>query len=255
MDDIGASSKQYNQHGKVYWKIFGRGLPLAFFANWLFFKRCRPFARWAIYPELTVDDWSNIFLLLRAQNANLTVGVTACWAYSENHLIPFYEKFSEEASILKEGLEEGLIEIANHGLSHCVLKDNLFYPRPFSSNRIYHREFWHWLPESLHKEHMYKSQELLTGFFKTDIVTFIPPGGVWTQITERYAAEVGIRFISAKEEYCTTGKKSNGILYIGNENMIDFHDREIALFGVDWLKNKMDEYSVKFCTVRDYTGK
>ena len=252
MDDIGASSKQYNQHGKKNWKIFGTGLPLAFFANWLFIKRCRPFARWAIYPELTVDEWSKIFLLLRARNANLTVGVTACWAYSENHLIPFYEKFPEEASILKEGLEEGLIEIANHGLCHCVLKDNLFHPRPFSSNRIYHREFWHWLPDSLHKEHMYRSQELITDFFKTDIVTFIPPGGVWTQITERYASEVGIRFISAKEEVCTTGKESNGILYIGNENMIDFHDRDIKLFGVDWLKNKMDGYSAKFCTVGKY---
>ena len=33
MDDIGASTKQYEQYGKVHWKIFKKELPVAFFAN------------------------------------------------------------------------------------------------------------------------------------------------------------------------------------------------------------------------------
>ena len=95
----------------------------------------------------------------------MTVGITACWAITENELIPFDEKFPDQASILREGSEEGLIEIANHGLCHCVLTDNLFHPRLFSSNRKYHREFWSWLPDEYHKVHVETSQEILTRIF------------------------------------------------------------------------------------------
>lgn len=252
IDDIGASTKQYNQRGKKHWRILGKQVPIAFFANWFFFKRIKPFARWGIYPELGVEQWIRIFILLRERDAKLTVGITACWAASEEELIPFDEKFPEEASILKEGSEEGLVEIANHGLCHCVLKDNLFHPHLFSSNRKYHREFWEWLPESLHKEHIEKSQEILTRIFKRDIITFIPPGNVWTEATEHFAKSAGIRYLSSLESKAPTGMQRNGITYIGNTNMIDFHDREISLWGINWLKKKMDGDRRQFCTVRGY---
>ena len=255
IDDIGASGKKYNQRGRKYWPFFGKQLPLSFFADWLFFKRIKPFALWGVYPELNVNQWEKIFLLLNSYDAKMTVGITACWAESEYELIPFNEKFPEEAGILKEGFQDGLIEIANHGLTHCVLVENLFHPRPFSSNRKFHREFWEWLSPEIHKEHIFRSQEILSNYFNTDIVTFIPPGGIWTDNTERYAFNSGIKYLSAVEERCPTGKISNGLSYVGNKNMIDFHDREISKFGVHWLEEKMDDYSGKFCTVKDYFNK
>ena len=256
MDDVGASTKQYNQHGKKLWKIFGRNLPVAFFANWLFFKRIKPFSNWAPYSELNVTQWKNLFLLLRKYNATLTVGITASWAKSENELISFDKKFPNEYSIIKEGVEENILEIANHGLTHCVLIDNLFYPKLFSSNRDYHREFWDWLPDEYHRDHIVKSQDILTKIFKTEILTFIPPGGIWTNNTEEYAYNVGIRFISAKEDICPTGLESNGITYVGNKNMIDFHDRDLVLYGFDWLENQIKSMkNTLFCTVKSYCNK
>jgi len=253
IDDIGASTKQFNQHGKVYWTLLKKKMPVAFFANWLFFKRIKPFRNWGVYPELNAKQWLLIYDLLKHYNAKMTVGVTACWAQSHNDLIPFDRKFPDEYSLLKEGLQEGLIEIANHGLTHCVLKDNLFYPKMFSSNRKFHREFWDWLPESIHKNHIEKSQEILSGIFQTDIVTFIPPGNVWTELTEMYAKEYGIKYLSSLESKAPTGKKKNGLIYVGNANMIDFHDREISLFGIEWLKKQLEKnQSSNFCTVKGY---
>jgi len=255
IDDIGASGKIYNQRGRKYWPILGKQIPLSFFADWLFFKRIKPFALWAKYPELNVKQWEQIFSLIKSLDAKLTVGITACWAETETSLIPFDKKFPEEASILKEGLEERIIEIANHGLTHCVLINNLFLPQPFSSNRKYHREFWDWLSPEIHREHIFKSQEILTNYFKNDIKTFIPPGGIWADVTEKYAFECGIKYLSAVEKRCPTGKESNGLIYVGNNNMIDFHDREIALYGTKWLKNETDKYSANFCSVEEYFNK
>jgi peptidoglycan/xylan/chitin deacetylase (PgdA/CDA1 family) len=252
MDDVGASTKEFEQHGRVRWRVFGREVPLAFFANWLFFKRIRPFAQWGVYQELSEEHWIRIFTLLQQHDAKLTVGVTACWAVSQDELIPFDKKYPSEASILKEGSQEGIVEIANHGLCHCALNDNLFHPHMFTSNRVYHREFFDMLPDSYHKEHIDKSQEILMRIFKKDIITFIPPGNVWSDATERFAKEAGIKYLSSLEDKAPTGQRRNGITYVGNKNMIDFHDREISLWGTDWLDSKMEMASAKYCTVRDY---
>ena len=44
-------------------------------------------------------------------------------------------------------------------------------------------------------------------------------------------------------------------MQMADKNMIDFHDREMSIFGVHWLEKKMNEYSGTFCTVRDYFNK
>ena len=51
----------------------------------------------------------------------------------KNNLVPFPEKFPEEAEAIKKGLDKGVIDIALHGLTHCVVGKHL--PRFFSSNR------------------------------------------------------------------------------------------------------------------------
>lgn len=254
IDDIGSCSKYYNQRGQVWWKVGGRYLPLTPFANWLFFKRMKPFKRWGIYRELTVTDWDSIFSLLRKYQAKLTVGATASWVEPDGSLTPLPKKFPDEVAKLKEGAEEGLIEIAHHGLTHCILKDNLYKPRWFSENKAYHREFYDWLPEEVHKKHIFEAMDILTSYFKIDIVTFMPPGNVWCEMAEKYAFQAGLKFLSSNEAKAPTGRESNGLLYIGDKNVIAFHDKEIVESGVDWLERRILEAKEKneaFCFVKD----
>ena len=69
MDDVGASSKLYEQYSK---KLYG-------LANISFLKRLPYFKAWGPYPELTAFDWSVIANILETYNAKLTVGITASW--------------------------------------------------------------------------------------------------------------------------------------------------------------------------------
>jgi len=181
----------------------------------------------------------------------MTIGITACWVEYDGTLMAFNKKFSDQLGIIKEGVEEGLIEVGNHGLTHCVLKDNLFRPRLFSSNRVYHREFWDWIPESEHKDHIQRSQDILQGLFKKDIVTFIPPGNVWTEATERFASDCGLKYLSSDKCDLPTGQKRNGIKFLGKDNLIDFHDREIVLYGSEWLDRKTKEPN-NYCSVKNF---
>ena len=236
IDDIGASTKKF----EVYSKIPG--------GNFLFLKYMKPFKAWARYRELTGQDWISIFKILEDFNAKLTVGITAAWVEKNSSLIPFPIRFPDEAAVLKEGLKKGLIEIANHGLTHCVVGKHR--PRLFQSNRIFHREFWDWLPTKTHYEHLLKSQDIMQNFFATEIVTLIPPGNVYCKATVEAAKKCNIQIIN-----CQMLKNTQypGIRCLSNDNVIAFHDRELVLNGIDWLKIKLSELpdSTSYCFIKE----
>jgi len=236
IDDIGASTKKF----EVYSKIPG--------GNFLFFKYLKPFKAWAPYRELTGRDWLNIFNVLELFNAKLTVAITAAWVQKDSSLIPFPIRFPDEASVLKEGLKKGLIEIANHGLTHCVVGKHR--PCFFRSNRTFHREFWDWLPANVHYEHLTKSQDILQNFFDEEIVTLVPPGNVFSTATVEAAKKCNIRFINCQLK---TQPDCSGIRCIGNDNVIAFHDRELVLNGTDWLKYKLSELpdNTTYCFIKE----
>jgi len=232
LDDVGASSKKYEVYSN--WR-FGRGR-LAVSGNWLWLKYIRPFKRWGPYREMTAIEWENIYSLLEKHNAKLTVAITAAWVTDEHSLTPFPQRFPEEASVLKDGLSAGHLEIANHGLTHCVIENNSFKPKLFSSNRIFHREFWEWIPENVQLDHMQRSQDILQNWFETDIVTFVPPGNVFCDATVRIAEKCGLRYLS-----CNTASRIDGDMTImGNENTFAFHDRDIVLRGVSWFRDYLE---------------
>ena len=104
---------------------------------------------------MTVEIWDQVMDILKKTNACLTVGITAAWVNKDNSIVPFPEKFPEEAKILKAGLNEGLVEIANHGLTHCVVGKHL--PKMFFSNRKYHREYWDWISRDIHFDHIFNA--------------------------------------------------------------------------------------------------
>jgi len=228
IDDIGTSTKEYEIYSK---KWFGIG-------NFLFLKYLDYFKAWAKYREMVADEWYEIFELLQKYNAKLTVGITATWVNYDGSSVIFNEKFSEEAKALKYGMEQGLIEIANHGLTHCVVKDNLFRPKLFTSNRTYHREFWEWLGEELHYEHIEKSQYILENYFNNDIETLIPPGNVFCDYTIQAAKKYNIKYINCQ----TQSQNLENIRIISNNNVFAFHDKEIVEKGIEWFENILKQY-------------
>lgn len=236
IDDIGASTKKFEIYSKNR------------FANVLFFKYLERFRAWAPYQELSTQQWKYVFEILNKYNAKLTVGVTASWVEKDGTLVPFPEKYPEQAKLLKNASEDGLVEIANHGLTHCVVGKHL--PRLFSSNRTYHREFWDWIPEDVHFEHLEKSQKIFFEWLGVSPTSLIPPGNVYFDETVRAAEKNGIKIINS---YMKHNLESE--ILIVNDKCIDaFHDRDIVLNGIQWLEEKIKSYpkNTSFHLLRDF---
>ena len=226
MDDVGASSKEFEVYSK---KFFG-------FGNFLNLKYMKYFKAWGVYQELEPNIWNEIFELLDKNNAQLTIGVTGSWVNKNGELIPFYEKFPKIVDILSIGIKSDLIEIANHGLTHCVLENKKFLPKLFTSNRKYHREFWSYLPQEIHYEHLEKSQNILNKAFGKAPLIFIPPGNVFSNVTLDAAIKYGIKIVNCNTK--TLCYKS--IRIIGNERVNAFHDKEISEYGVEYIKKILE---------------
>lgn len=246
MDDIGASSKRF--------EVYARRLPLPGRAgdlgNVLFLKYLPPLRAWGPYAELDAGAWRAILDVLRSTGALLTVAITAAWVTEDGSLVPFPRRFPEQAEIIRSGMEEGLLEIAGHGLTHCVLGGRRYLPRPFGSNRSFHREFWDWIPLEEQREHLERAQRIFRDWLGAAPITFVPPGNVFGEATLVAARTVGLRVLSC----ATTPRVAHGIRIVGNERVDAFHDRDIALGGVAWLRARVAtaaETGARFCFVRD----
>lgn len=227
IDDVGASSKQF----EVYSNLF--------LGNFLFLKYLPTFAAWGPYHELEYTTWVKICEILQKYRAKVTVAITASWVEKDSRLIPFPKKLPSQANILLKGVRSNLIEIANHGLTHCVVGKHL--PKLFSSNRKFHREFWDWVAEEIHYKYLAESQKILQDYFGK-VVTFVPPGNVWTKDTEKAAFANGLKYLCTKSDLVKTGEKSNGLTYIGDSEALVIHDRDIVKKGISWLKGQLEGF-------------
>lgn len=244
MDDVGASSKRYEIYARHDLTVGPMRIP----GNFLFLKALPPFRGWGPYRELKPGEIESILNVLERYKAKLTVGVTAAWVNWDGSLTPYSERFPAQAEALRAGVQAGLIEIANHGLTHCLLENYAFRPAWRHGNRKSHREFWAHVPVNTQAEHIRRSQAILQDMFGVEVVTFVPPGNVFTEDTLEIAARYGLRVVS-----CDTSPRSHAqICIIGNQDVLAFHDREIVLDGLDWLETQLDAYSDhQFCFVRD----
>src|SRR3989344_8749146 len=120
LDDVGASSKRFDVYGREVFSLFGKNIPVSRVSNFFFMKYIPPFKKWAPYRELNVPEWLEILKMLREFKARMTVGMTASWVERDQRQAPFPVKFPGQAAVIREGVQAGLIEVANHGLTHCV---------------------------------------------------------------------------------------------------------------------------------------
>lgn len=240
IDDVGASTKKYEQYGRK--TLTFRGVPIFYMplANFWFFKRLALFRGWGPYQELQVADWQEILSLFRSYSVKPVIAVTASWVEKDNSLTPFPKKFPEQAAVLKEAFLKDEIVIANHGLTHCIVGQHL--PRLCGSNRRSHREFWPELDQKLHNDHVLQSQHILEEYFAKDITVFVPPGNVWSQKTYLALQQTNIKEVHSRLYMMDSNEPMQGIRFVDDScNLFNFHDRELQLIGLKWLNSRLQE--------------
>jgi peptidoglycan/xylan/chitin deacetylase (PgdA/CDA1 family) len=248
LDDVGAASKQHEVYGATRIEIGPLAIP--FPGNFLFFKYIPPAKRWGPYRELDAEEWERSLATLEAAGTRMTVGVTAGWVEREGTIVPFPRKFPETAAVIRRGVERGQLEVANHGYTHCVLEGGRFRPRLFSGNRSDHREFHEWLPVTVHREHVATAQKILQDFLGSPVLTFVPPGNVFTRDTLAAAAAAGLRYVS-----CLAPARwgaVEGLTFVSESDVLAIHDRDIVLGGIGFLQRLLGERDREaFVTVRE----
>ncbi len=246
LDDVGAASKRHEVYGLTRLVVGGWRVP--FPGNVLFLKFVPPIRRWGPYRELTAAEWERILALLPKLGARMTVAVTAGWVERDGSVTPFPRRFPEAACVLREGARRGLVEVANHGYTHCVLENGAWRPRWFSGNRDAHREFHDWIPEATHREHLRRAQDILGECFGAAPETFVPPGNVFAPATLRAAREVGIRYVSCRG--ADRHGPVEGLTYVDDAVVVALHDRDLVLGGLSPFEAVLRRHA-ELTTVRE----
>jgi len=128
LDDLGASSKQYERWSRHRW------------ANvWPLHDR-RLFGAWGPYRELAPWQMEIIFSACARARRVLIVAITANWVEADGTLLPYAEKFPDQARVVVAHATRGSIEVALHGWTHCIPDRGRHLPRWIGSNRAWHRE-------------------------------------------------------------------------------------------------------------------
>ena len=247
LDDVGAASKRHEVYGLTRLRVGPLALP--FPGNLLVLKYLPPIKRWGPYRELSVSEWEAILAALDRAGARMTVAITAGWVETDGSITPFPQKFPDAAAVIRQGVRRARIEVANHGYTHCVLRDGLFRPRLFAGNREAHREFHDWLPAETHRDHICRAQDILEQFFGVRVVTFVPPGNVFSRTTLEVAVGAGIRYVSCLDpgRYGAVA----GLSWVGGDDVVAIHDRDLVLDGMATLHRLLEGRVAPFVAVRE----
>ena len=245
IDDIGASSKEFEYYGKNSVKILGKYLPLPeLLTNFLFFKKFPLWSGWAKYDELSSDNWISIIDFLDENKIILNVALTACWVNKEGNLIKFNEKFPSQTEIIRDGINKKLIYILNHGLTHCIPgKHN---PMRFKSNQKYHREFTNYLVFDEQLKHLENSQKIIFEMFGFYPRILVPPGNQYNLDTLKSMQKLDMHYIQCNRDKSYQPSdmhlKEFGIKHIDNSKVVVFHDKDLVKKGLEYFQT-IDNFS------------
>ena len=102
------------------------------------------------------------------------------------------------------------------------------------------------LDQTVHTEHILKSQEILENFFGKPVEILVPPGNMWSVKTYRSLSGTNIKKIMCNKYMQDSEEIMSGVEFIkDNENTFAFHDRELKLFGSEWLIKKIIALNIK----------
>lgn len=225
IDDFGASTKKFEIYGKTRLKFNEYTLPIPIpkqLTNFLFFKKFKYWKGWGPYEELSPEQIERMIVFCKDNKLKFSLAVTAGWVDKNSNIIPFDKKFPKQLNLLKKGVECGVFEILSHGLTHCIVGKHL--PKNFSSNRKFHREFYDYLPKNKILDHLNKSKDILENAFNTNIDILVPPGNVYGRKTIEGCLKAGYKILTCN----TKTRVEDGLIILGNENIIDLHDKDFV---------------------------
>ncbi len=253
IDDIGASSKEFEYYGKNSVKVFGKFLPLPeLLTNFLFFKKFPLWSGWAKYKELSSEDWIRIINFLSQNNVILNVALTACWVNKEGNLIKFNEKFPSQTEVIKDAINKKLIYILNHGLTHCIPGKHM--PMRFKSNQKYHREFSNYLNFDDQFKHLEKSQRIIFEIFGFYPKILVPPGNQYNLDTLKSMNKLNMKYIQCHRDKSHQPSdyylKKFNIKHIDNSKVEVLHDKDIVTKGLKYFQSIDNFYQTKYLSMR-----
>jgi hypothetical protein len=163
IDDLGASSKRYERWSHHSWANF-----------WPAYDR-RLFGAWGPYRELSVDELEDICEVTSRARKTITLAITAYWVKRNGSLLAYNRKFPGQAAIIAHYARRGVVEVAAHGMTHCVPGQHLH--KWVGNNRYWHRDRAPWRAEA---------KRAIELWLDLPVTRFVEPGHIADMNMERY---------------------------------------------------------------------
>lgn len=155
IDDLGASSKRYERWSHHTW------------ANvWPLYNR-QFFGAWGPYRELTADELDQIFKVVAHASKTITVAITAYWVKRNGSLMAYHRRFPAQAAMVAYWARRGVVEVAAHGMTHCV--PGFHRHRWIGNNRYWHRDRHPWRAEA---------KRSIESWLDLPVTRFVEPGQI-----------------------------------------------------------------------------
>lgn len=227
IDDLGASSKLYERHrGKLF-----------------------------PYRELTADELAQLTTWLIRTESRCTLAITACWVTRGLTYWPYAAKFPAQTAVIKDAVRRGLVEVACHGLTHCIPGKHADW-KFWRSNRQWHREFTDAMPWEQQVQDLRMARAQLEETFETDVTTLVPPGNMISERLALTALDMGFQLVTCRAPRSEWGAIIPSVVY-DDAGQLVAHDRDLVRCGVaQWLSLALAHTLAgeKTCTVREWVG-
>lgn len=221
IDDLNACTAIFHRHCKI-----GVMRYFPFYSHRYFG------GRWAPYPQLSVGELENFLTEVFDRGFKVQLGITPFFAKNEHEFIPFHENLPHIYEFIIKNLKKNnMLEIGTHGFSHAVTEGNRYKKYYLYNTKIYHREFWPWVPYEV----QFKKIELGAAYMKRyfgNIELFIPPGNVFTSTTCKILRNFSYKRISCLKPLWPINYHGLEHEKIPLQNAI--HDRDIVLRRVQF---------------------
>ena len=205
VDDIGASPKRWEVYSRTRWANVGP------------FKYLPPWKAWGPYRELAAWEIDMLCGLVAGKRSRLTLAITACWVERDGTLVPYPEKFPRQADVILTWVRRGVVEVANHGLTHC--REGQHLPRWFHGNREAHREFGEDMSHEQIHARLLRAQNIFARWLGKAPAVLVPPGLMLSEKQSVFVEVGGLRVWTREHE----------------ARCLTWHDRDFVL-GDGWRR-------------------